>query len=46
MITKANPGVKGLPRLGIKPQSPIPQPVVTAMNHDNPFIAEVSTNKK
>jgi len=31
MITKANTGVKDLPRLGIEPWSPDPQPVNKAM---------------
>jgi len=36
MITKANPGVKDLPGLGIEPQSSDPQPVVKVMSSDDP----------
>jgi len=32
---KTNPGVKDLPRLGIKPLSPSPKPVVTAMSYSD-----------
>jgi len=31
----ANPRVKDLPRLGIEPQSPNPQPVVIAMSYND-----------
>jgi len=37
MNTKANPGEKYLPRPGIKPWCPDPQPVVIAMSYKAPF---------
>jgi len=37
MITKANPGVKDVSRLGIEPWSPDPQSVIKAMCYDNPM---------
>jgi len=32
---KTNPGVKDMPKPGIEPQSPSPQPVVIAMSYND-----------
>jgi len=44
MITKANTGVKDQPRLGIKPRSPNPQPVVIPMSNDVPWLHSLLVN--
>jgi len=40
--TKANIEIKDLPRLGIEPQSPDPQPVDMAMSYNDPFLSSQS----
>jgi len=39
---ETNAGVKDLPRRGIEPQSPSPQPVAIAMSYNDPIHSLVS----
>jgi len=42
---KTNPGVKDLPRPGIKPLLPNPHPCHKALSYDNPiFYAKINTS--